>query len=107
MATGARGGGFWRGFLLGVVIVAAALLALALAVPPKPLQPPDVAPGSLVAPAGPERLAMGISGPPPAATSDLIVPASLPGPLIEGLPGPTAAPPTPAAGASLVPLGGG
>ncbi|HVL21499.1 MAG TPA: hypothetical protein VM422_11050 [Amaricoccus sp.] len=60
-----RGGGFWRGFLVGAVIAVAGTLALAVAFPP--LRPPDVDAASLVAPGGPlePRTAA-----PPAATRE-------------------------------------
>jgi hypothetical protein len=54
VAEGARGGAeFWRGVLFGLVLAAAGLIALALAYPPVPAEPPALAPGALSAPAAP------------------------------------------------------
>ena len=52
----ARGGrrGFWRGVLAGLVLAAAAALALAVAFPPRPLLPPEISPGTLAVPPAPE-----------------------------------------------------
>ena len=52
MAEG-RTHGFWKGLLVGLLVAAAGLLALAWVNPPRPLMPPEVDPGALEAPAAP------------------------------------------------------
>jgi hypothetical protein len=104
MATRAGRRGFWPGLVTGLVIAAAAGLALALAFPPAPLQQPEIDPASLVAPAAP-----GAPEAPAEPASDFstgLLPEPSGAPLIEGAPKLEAAPatePGAAGAASLVP----
>ena len=99
MATQARGGGFWRGFLTGLIVAGVLAVAAAIAFPP--LQPPEVPEGSLSAPPAPGQ-PQTESAPEPGG----ILPAPAPGPLVTGLPAPETppvdAPPAGAGSPSLV-----
>jgi hypothetical protein len=53
MVAERRTHGFWKGLLVGLLVAAAGLLALAWLYPPRPLIPPEVDPGALQAPAAP------------------------------------------------------
>ncbi|HET9069523.1 MAG TPA: hypothetical protein VFN28_12825 [Amaricoccus sp.] len=65
MVAERRTRGFWKGFLTGLVLAAAGLLALAWFYPPRPLLPPEVDPRALAAPAAPGQ-PDGVTAPAPA-----------------------------------------
>ena len=73
-------GGFWRGFLLGLVLAAAGLLALALAFPPVPATPPEIDPAAASGPAAPASPALGAA---PEAPSEAPLGPVAPGPLLD------------------------
>jgi hypothetical protein len=91
MARHPRTRGFWQGLIAGLLLAAAAALALAWLFPP--LQPPEVAPGSLVAPPAPEP--PGSVGAPAMPERQGLLPAPAPAPLITGIPAPEPAPALP------------
>lgn len=62
MAGGRRGTGFWRGFVVGLLLAAAVALLLAWLNPP--LRAPEVAPGATEAPPAPASLVPDSAGPP-------------------------------------------
>jgi hypothetical protein len=100
MARGSGTRGFWRGLLTGLLLAAAAGLALAWLFPP--LRPPEVAGEALVPP---EPLAPpGAVAEPPRAGGGGLLPPPAGAPLVAGRPAPEASPKRPAEGASLVPL---
>ena len=80
------GRGFWRGFFTGIVLVAAAGLALAWVYPPVPATPPQVAPTSLEAPPAPGQ-PEGVAEPATPSRQETLLPAPPPGPLIAADPG--------------------
>ncbi len=61
-ATRHRGGGFWRGLVLGLILVAAALGLLALLFPPVRFTAPEVPPGAEIAPSAPWQPSAGQTG---------------------------------------------
>lgn len=76
-----RGGGFWRGFLVGVVLSVLIALALAWAFPP--LHAPDIDERDLAAPAGPDApaaLGQPTEPTPEAASQERAGPPSIPDP---------------------------
>jgi hypothetical protein len=101
MATQAKTHGFWRGFLAGLVLAAAALLALAWLYPPKPLMPPEVDAGALEAPGAPGRPE--VAAEPAAPGPEDALPAAPAAPAIAGSPAPEAAPGTPGDAAPSLP----
>jgi hypothetical protein len=82
--------GFWRGFVIGLVLAAAAVLALAWFYPPKPLLPPEVDAGALEPPDAPGRPEAAAEPAAPRPESEL--PAAPAAPSISESPGPEAAP---------------
>ena len=90
MAAERRTHGFWKGFLTGLVLAAAGLLALAWLNPPRPLLPPEVDPGALEAPAAPDQ-PQGAAEPVAPGAQALLPPAPAT-PLIADAPAPDPAP---------------
>jgi hypothetical protein len=82
--------GFWRGFLVGLILAAAGVLALAWFYPPRPLLPPEVDAGALEAPGAP-GLPAGAAEPAPPGPEGAL-PAAPTAPAIAGNPAPDAAP---------------
>lgn len=84
------GGGFWRGFGLGLIVAVLGLLAAMIAFPPVPSAPPDIEPAISGGPEAPS--APGIAAEPPDASVDPLGP-SAPAPLV-GAQDATASPPS-------------
>ena len=101
MATERATYGFWKGFLTGLVLAAAGLLALAWVYPPQPLMAPEIGAGALEAPAAPGQ-PQGAAEP-EAPRSDALLPSAPAKPLIADAPAPDAAPEAGAGSPSLMP----
>ena len=100
MATQATHG-FWRGFLTGLVLAAAAALALAWLYPPRPLLPPEVDAGALEAPGAPGRPEAAAE--PAAPRPEGALPSAPAAPAIAASPAPEADPGAPDGAAPSLP----